>query len=70
MNNKKRLFNYLLEEIKRQRIPISKEIFDQLWQFIDSDEGKILLIKFSNTKLPNYCARTLMDDAMPIKRFF
>ena len=51
---RKTFFYYLLSESRRERQKYSKDLFDEIWKFIDSDNGQEALHKFSKTKLPRY----------------
>lgn len=52
---KEKYFKYLLNEMKRARIPLNKNVYDDINAFMKTERGKSGLYMFKLTKLPNYC---------------
>lgn len=52
---KEKYFKYLLNEMKRERIPLNKKVYDEINAFMKTERGKNGFNMFKFTKLPNYC---------------
>ena len=68
MNDK--FFYYLLSEARRDLQKPSQNLFDQLREFIDSNDGKEAFNKFCKTKLPDYADVPVKGYYDQPKRFF